>query len=102
MEAGISLEVRDRGGSKQLASLEPSLLFGSREIAGSLETLAPGETAWIRVPGFWRTSDREINAMVKEPDGAVQVRAVIDLLRPPIRVGSANGLEVSVRLRSLQ
>jgi hypothetical protein len=62
VEAGIFLEVRDHGGSKKLASLEPSVMFGSRAVAGSFETLAPGETAWIRVPGFWRTSDREEGA----------------------------------------
>jgi hypothetical protein len=40
--------------------------------------------------------------MVREPDGVVEVSAVIDLLRPPLRARSANGLEVSVRMRALQ
>jgi hypothetical protein len=102
VEAAIFLEVLERGGSKTLTLLEPRMLFGSQAILGSLETLAPGETAWIRVPGLWHMSTREMNAIVSEPDGVVQVAAVFTVLQSPLRVRSTNRLEVSVRERRLQ
>jgi hypothetical protein len=99
VEALVFLEVRDRARSRALAQLEPSMLFGSRAVAGSLATLAPRETAWMRVPGFWRTSEREMQAMLSETDGVVQVAAAVHVLRTPLRVHSTNSLEVSVRSR---
>jgi hypothetical protein len=99
LEGSLFLEVRDRNGSKRLAWLEPQLLFGSKEVAGSLQTLARGERALIRVPGHWRTSDRETNAILREPNGVVQVSAVLHVVQAQLLVRSVNGLEASVRDR---
>ena len=96
----VSLEVWDVTGSRRrLAALEPRALFGSPDIAGSLQSLAPGEIALIRVPGAWRAVETEMRAIVREPLGVVKVRGVITLLHEPVIVRTTNGIEVSVRDR---
>jgi hypothetical protein len=72
--AGLSLMVSNRS-AKQLAQLYPQILLGADAVAGSLLTMAPGGRALIRVPGYWRTSDRELAAVLREPNGVVQVSA---------------------------
>ncbi len=99
--AAIFLEVLDHAGSKQIAWLEPSVLFGSEAVSGSLETLLPGETAWMRVPGFWRTSEREMRAVLSETNGDVKLAAVFDILQAPLRVRSTNRIDVVVRIGRL-
>ena len=98
-EGSLFLEVRDRMGSRRLAWLEPQLLFGSEAVGGSLQTLARGERALIRVPGQWRASDRETGAILREPNGVVQVSAMLHIVQTQLLVRSVNGLEVSVRDR---
>ena len=96
-EGSLFLEVRDRMGSRRLAWLEPQLLFGSKAVGGSLQSRARGERALIRVPGHRRTSDRETSAILREPNGVVQVSAVLHVVQEQLLVRSVNGLVVSVR-----
>jgi hypothetical protein len=96
-EGSLFLEVRDRMGSRRLAWLEPQLLFGSKAVGGSLQSIARGERALIRVPGHWRTSHRETSAILREPNGVVQVSAVLHVVQEQLLVRAVNGLVVSVR-----
>ena len=97
-KAIISLQVWDVTGSgRPLATLEPQSLFGSPNIAGSLQSLAPAEIALISVPGVLRAVETEMRAILREPLGAVQVRGVITLLQEQVIVRTTNGIEVSVR-----
>jgi hypothetical protein len=97
IQAAIYLEVRDRVRLRKLARLDPTPLFGSPSVALSLEPLRPGETAWFRVPGFWSTSEREMKAVLDEPEGAVSVYAGFEILRTLIKAASANHVDVAVR-----
>lgn len=98
-KASLFLEVRDRSGFNRLAWLEPQLLFGSETVDGSLITLAPREKALIRAPGYWRTSDGEMAAVLREPNGIVQVSVVLHLFESRLMVRSKNGIEVAVQDR---
>jgi hypothetical protein len=79
-------------------------LLGSPSVPGSLETLAPGEVAWFRVPGTWRTTASEGEAMLRQPDGLVQVGVMVHLVNEGVILRSANSVEVSLqnRLRRFQ
>jgi hypothetical protein len=61
--------------------------------------MAPGERALIRVPGYWRTSDRELAAVLREPNGVVQVSAHLYLSEYRFLSSSKNGFEVTVQNR---
>jgi hypothetical protein len=95
----IFLEVWDVTGSRRLAWLESKGLLGSTAVAGTLQLLAPGETALFRVPGVWRSSEREGRAVLAEPGGVVQVKGVMMLFEQPLIIRSTNGIEVSVQSR---
>jgi|SRR5688572_12239585 len=87
-----------------LALLESQMLFGSDEVPRSRLILAPGRTALLRVPAQWSASMPEGRAgILKQPDGAVQVRAVfgIDIDNFPL-TRSTNTLPVRVMPRTLR
>ena len=99
-QAILSLEVWDASGSTRwLAALEPISLVGSARVAASLQSLAPGEIALIRVPGVWRAVEDERRAILREPNGVVQVKGLITLVQEQVVVRTTNGLQVSIRDR---
>jgi hypothetical protein len=75
--AFLLLEIRDAGGKRVLARLEPQVLFGSKAVADSLLTLAPGRRARVRVPGWLRVTEREMSLMSEHPAGQVQLSATL-------------------------
>jgi hypothetical protein len=97
--ASLFLEVRNRGGRERLAWLQPQLLFGSADVDGSLQTLAPGERARIRVPGFWRASEYERAHVLRQPNGLVRVAAVVHIEDLGQLVTSVNTLPVAIGSR---
>src|SRR4051812_35674116 len=72
----LELEVRDAVGTRVLAHLQPQVLYGAREIPGSLLVLPPGHTARIKVPSVWIAPEQQTRAMLLEPSGALRVFAV--------------------------
>lgn len=92
----LSLEILGAG-AQRLASLEPRPLFGHHSVAGSLQTLAPRATAWIRVPGFWRTTDDQIAAILRESEHRVWVHSQFMLSEDLLIVRSTNSIEVTVQ-----
>jgi len=87
-----------------LSLLDGHSLYGSHEVPRSLLLLAPGRTARIRVPSqLSATMDETREAILQQPDGLVQVRAVLS-----IRIGnlplalSTNTIPVRVIPRRLR
>lgn len=100
VQGSVALEVRARGNASRLAVLEPQPLFGSDDVLpGSLARLAPGQTAWIRTSGFWRMTDSERELMLRQPNGIVEVGAVLNIFSSLVRVQSQNTIEVSIQDR---
>ena len=67
----------------RLAMLDGQSLRRSAEVPGSLLELAPGRTALIRVPAQWSATMPEGRAAVlRQPDGAVRLRAVFAVESP--------------------
>ena len=96
------LEVRRDGCAPvpPCARLELQSLFGSRSEPGTLQTLAPRQTALIRVPGLWRASEFELSRLMRQEQAAtVQVTAALDLFDEQLQVHSLNSIEVSVERR---
>jgi hypothetical protein len=96
--ASLGLEVRTRDGAR-LGWLELQSLLGSSEVPDSLEILAPGEVAWIRVPGVWRATATETEKMLSQPDGLVHVGVMVHLENEGVIVHSANSVEVLLQSR---
>lgn len=95
----LFLEVRKLGSEVRLAWLDPQLLYGAPSVPGSIETLAPGEQALIRVPGVWRTTGPERERILRAPQGTVQVGAVLSLgTGAGSLVSSANSIQVQVHM----
>jgi hypothetical protein len=70
------------GGSDSLALLEmQSGLLGSKDVPGSLLELAPGRKAHVRVPAQWSATMPEgREAVLRQPDGEVRIRAVFSVM----------------------
>lgn len=65
-----------------LALLDPQPLYGAEEVLRSLQVLAPGQTAHIRAPSQFSASMPEGRAAIlRQPDGAVRLRAVYSMNR---------------------
>lgn len=72
----LDVESSDEASSR-LAMLDAQSLLGSQEVPGSLRELAPGRTARIRAPAQWSATMPEgRDAVLRQPDGIVRVRAV--------------------------
>lgn len=95
--ASVFLEVRnDR--AERVAWLEMQGLLGSAAVAGGLETIAPGETALLRLPGRWRTNtDADARALIAAA-GRVRMAAVLQLKARLIP--SVNEVEVLIAPRN--
>ena len=102
--ATLSLHVETHDGtSSRLAILHPQSLYGSYEVPGSLLVLAPGKTAHIRVPAQWASGSDEREAVLRQSDGAVQLRAVVSIHSDDVPVArSKNTLPVRVIRRPSQ
>jgi hypothetical protein len=72
----LAFEVRDATGKHLLGRLQPQGLYGSAAVAGTLQTLAPGDRARIRLPSRWNSSDAERDEILRQPSGLVKVFAV--------------------------
>jgi hypothetical protein len=97
----LFLQAEDAEGHT-LANLESQVLVGAPDEPNTLEVLAPGDTARIRLPGAWRTSDVEASMVLRQPRGEVRVRAVLSLINPPVYVKSDNSVDVVVTRRSAE
>jgi len=92
----IYLQVEGAGGaSDRLALLDAQPLRGSKEVPGSLIELAPGQTARVRVPEQWSATMPEgRDAVMRQPDGEVRIRAVFSVTGPAgdgsMAIGSAD------------
>lgn len=96
---GLTLSVSDANlGVRGVTSSQP--LLGSEEVPGSLQTLASGETALIRVPGTWTFIAMDAAAIMNRPERVLgaSVRLVMQgydtvvsenqvqvALQPPVR-----------------
>ena len=85
-----------------LARLEGQSLFGTPTVDGSLQTLLPRETAWIRAPGAWRFDDYQRGLLLAEPEGRVHLLAVLILVDSSSSVRSANSIEAAIGARVLR
>jgi hypothetical protein len=96
----VSLEVRRDGRPLPNARIAFQTLFGARTQPRTVQTLAPRQTALIRVPGYWEASAAEVaSVMGQEQAATVQVTAVFDLFDEHLQVHSVNSIEVSVERR---
>ena len=105
LNGGLSLQVESADGKQALlAFLDSQALYGSAEVPGSLLMLAPGRIAHVRVPAQWSaTVDAGRDAILRQPGGAVQVRAVFSIFVdsfPSAR--STNTIPVRVVRRELR
>ena len=81
LRGSVYLQVESASGQPAvLALLDLQPLYGSDEVPRSRLSLAPGRTALLRVPAQWSATMPEGRAgILKQPDGAVQVRAVFSV-----------------------
>lgn len=93
VEAIVALEVRDVTGRRLLSRLQPQALFGSRGVAGTLQTLAPGDRALIRMPAKWNAPEAQRDLVLREPRGMVKLFAIYQHDRQEDR--SADGITVT-------
>jgi hypothetical protein len=105
LRGSVYLRVESASGQPEvLALLESQSLYGSDEVPRSRLNLAPGRTALLRVPARWSATMPEGRAgILKQPDGAVQVRAVFSVYVhnfPLVR--STNALPLRVLPRQLR
>lgn len=98
----IKLEVQSRGTGRTLASLAIQSLYGSEDKFGTLQTLAPGQKARIRVPGRWGSDAAEFASVLGDEGGSVQVIAVYNLVSERMLVKSANHIDVNVSRSNLR
>jgi hypothetical protein len=97
LDGAVGLEVLGRRGSRPLARLKLQPLFGSDTVGGSLQTVAAGQRAMIRIPGQWRASEAEIAEVARhQPDGLVSVAATLDLFDQVVHVRSINAIDITV------
>jgi hypothetical protein len=94
--ASLFLEVTDRQ-RKRIAWLEPQRLFGRAAAVGTLQTISPGESARIRVPGLWRP---DVGTWSREtPQELARVSVMLSVPAPRLLVRSSNVIEVLVQRR---
>jgi hypothetical protein len=93
----LTIFVRDRGRSKDLTQLDTQALYGSRSAPGTLQRLAPGESALIRAPAAWQSTEGALNRVLTQTQGAVEVRAELTLMNPIMVVQSQNAIPVDLR-----
>jgi hypothetical protein len=99
LTAGLYLEIKSETDGRLLANLQPVTLFGAPDVSGTLETLAPGETARIRVPGYWRSSEADINRLLDQPAGTLRAFAMLFIPDIGLRARSTNGEQVFLQDR---
>jgi hypothetical protein len=72
----LAFEVRDATGKRLLSRLQPQGVYGSAAVVGTLQTLAPGDRARIRLPSRWNNSEAERDEILRQPGGLVKIFAV--------------------------
>jgi hypothetical protein len=99
----IFLEARDTWGNR-LAWLEGKGIYGAPTVGASIETIRPRERAVIRVPGAWRVPDILMPRLLRQPEGLVQLAAVLHIRGNSVNciVDSDNVVEVQIRQRALR
>jgi len=93
----LTIFVRDRARSTDLAPLDSQGLYGSRSVPGTLQRLAPGESALIRVPAVWQSTEGALKHVLTQTEGAVEVRAELTLTNPIMVVQSKNAIPIDLR-----
>jgi hypothetical protein len=94
--AWICLEVQDRLTGSRLAWLSGQSLVGSETTLGTLQTLAPGQRARIRVQSRLVAGADALASIVGEQAGAVQLVAVSNLATDGLLLKSANHIDVNL------
>jgi hypothetical protein len=95
LKASLMIEVTDRVQKKTVSWLEPRQLLGSEQLNGTLQRLAPGDRARIRVPGVMSPSNAGRIEIAKH-QGLVRISAALILYKPQLLVRSVNGIDVIV------
>lgn len=95
----VFLEVRSADG-KRLAWLASHQLYGSPSVDGTLQAVAPGESARLRVSGKWFASPDELTQVLAQPPGGAAVAAVLHLAANNLLVASTNVIPVALAPRT--
>ena len=91
------IEIESLDGKRQLGQLDGFPLAGAVTIPGSLQRLAPGATALLRVPARWSSITTDVAVRVLgEANGQVRVRGSLALFETSTRATSANAQTVVV------
>jgi len=104
VRGSLHLEARDATGRTLLAHLLSQCLYGSPDVPDSLLTLAPRERARFRVPSMWWVSERELDSMLRQPNGLLTLTVVYlaDLNTTTPRLHeSSNRIDVTLQPRRL-
>jgi hypothetical protein len=96
--ATVRLEVWSIDGKQRLGGLQSHALAGAVDIQGTLQRLAPNQTALLRVPGRWHShAAGEIPTILAQSNGEVRLSALLGVYEQSVVARSDNAVLATVR-----